>query len=513
MPKLKSACNEHRIKKMMHEDTSSTMNHQARSNTSIQDEVPKLSMLPLVALIFYEVSGGPFGVEDSVKAGGPLLALMGFTVFPFLWSIPEALVTAELATTFPENGGYVLWISAAFGPFWGFQEGFWKWFSGVMDNALYPLLFLDYLKHSVPLFSTGTARMLALLVMTFCLTYLNYRGLTIVGYMAVGMAFFSLLPFVALGLLALPRIKPKQWLAADLKKTDWRGFLNSLFWNLNFWDKASTLAGEVDKPRETFPKALLAAVVLVIVSYLIPLLAGTGAFTLKQNDWEDGYFAEVAMIIGGTWLKWWIQAAAALSNMGLFEAEMSSDSFQLLGMSERGMLPEIFAQRSRYGTPVFSILCSAMGVIALSWMRFQEVVEFVNFLYCLGMLLEFAAFIWLRVKQPELPRPYKVPLNTACAILMCIPPSALLVLVMCLASLRTFFVSMGALIVGLLLYPGLQHVKKKKWMRFSERNMDLLTTNFEEELSCSIVASEFKEHAIANIGLLMDYDNEVSHLE
>lgn len=336
------------IKKMMGGDTSSnraTMNHPASSQASIQNEAPKLSMLPLVALIFYEVSGGPFGVEDSVKAGGPLLALMGFTVFPFLWSIPEALVTAELATAFPENGGYVLWISAAFGPFWGFQEGFWKWFSGVMDNALYPLLFLDYLKHSVPLFSTGTARMVALLLMTFCLTYLNYRGLTIVGYMAVGLAFFSLLPFIALGLLALPRIKPKQWLAVNLEKTNWRDFLNSLFWNLNFWDKASTLAGEVDKPRETFPKALLAAVVLVIVSYLIPLLAGTGAFTLKQNDWEDGYFAEVAMIIGGSWLKWWIQAAAALSNMGLFEAEMSSDSFQLLGMSERGMLPEVFAHR------------------------------------------------------------------------------------------------------------------------------------------------------------------------
>jgi len=91
----------------------------------------KLGILPLVALTFYEVSGGPFGVEDSVKAAGPLLALLGFLVFPFIWSIPEALVTAELATTFPENGGYMLWISAAFGPFWGFQEGWWKWISGV----------------------------------------------------------------------------------------------------------------------------------------------------------------------------------------------------------------------------------------------------------------------------------------------------------------------------------------------------------------------------------------------
>lgn len=492
-------------------ESSKSNGNKANADSGGHTNVQKLSMLPLVALIFYEVSGGPFGVEDSVKAGGPLLALIGFTAFPFLWSIPEALVTAELATAFPENGGYVLWISAAFGPFWGFQEGFWKWFSGVMDNALYPLLFLDYLKHSVPLFGTGATRMSALFVMTFCLTFLNFRGLTIVGYTAVGLAFFSLLPFLVLGLLAIPRLRPKRWLAIDLKSTDWRGFLNSLFWNLNFWDKASTLAGEVDKPRETFPKALLAAVVLVTLSYLIPLLAGTGAFALEQSNWEDGYFAEVAMVIGGAWLKWWIQAAAALSNMGLFEAEMSSDSFQLLGMSERGMLPKVFAYRSRYGTPIFSILCSATGVIALSWMKFQEVVEFVNFLYCFGMLLEFAAFIWLRIKQPELPRPYKVPLNTVCAILMCIPPSALLILVMCLASLTTVFVSIGVLMMGIVLYPGLEYAKKKRWMNFSGNS----------EVSCSVPDQSLSEpnfndqedHCNANVGLLVEYGDGISQLE
>ncbi|KAH7299821.1 hypothetical protein KP509_24G031200 [Ceratopteris richardii] len=374
----------------------------------------KLSILPLVALIFYEVSGGPFGIEDTVKAGGPLLAITGFALFPFIWSIPEALVTAELVTAFPENGGYVLWISAAFGPFWGFQVGFWKWLSGVMDNALYPLLFLDYLKFSVPLLDSGAPRVAALLVVTSCLTFLNYRGITIVGYMAISLGLFSLLPFVVLGLLAIPRIEPKRWLVSDLKRTDWRGYLNSLFWNLNFWDKASTLAGEVDKPRETFPKALLAAVILVVFSYLIPLLAGTGALPLKQSNWEDGYLAEVAMVIGGSWMRWWVQAAAALSNMGLFEAEMSSDSFQLLGMSERGMLPELFAHRSRYGTPTYSILCSAIGVVALSWMRFQQVVEFLNFLYCCGMLLEFAGFIWFTINNPGLPRPFKIPCNTVC---------------------------------------------------------------------------------------------------
>lgn len=307
---------------------------------------PKLTLLPLIALIFYEVSGGPFGVEDSVRAGGgPLLSLLGFLVFPFIWSIPEALVTAELATCFPENGGYVLWISSAFGPFWGFQEGFWKWFSGVMDNALYPVLFLDYLKHSLPIFNRLLVRIPTLLGITFSLTYLNYRGLHIVGFSAVSLAIFSLCPFVVMVILSIPRIRPMRWLVVDFKKVDWRGYFNSMFWNLNYWDKASTLAGEVENPSKTFPKALFGAVVVVVSSYLIPILAGTGALRSGSGEWTDGYFAEVGMLIGGFWLKWWIQAAAAMSNMGLFEAEMSSDAFQLLGMSEMGMLPSIFASR------------------------------------------------------------------------------------------------------------------------------------------------------------------------
>ncbi|CAK9216526.1 unnamed protein product [Sphagnum troendelagicum] len=426
----------------------------------------KLQILPLIALIFYEVSGGPFGVEDSVKAGGPLLALLGFLIFPFIWSIPEALVTAELATAFPDNGGYVLWISAAFGPLWGFQEGWWKWISGVTDNALYPVLFLDYLKRALPVFGDGVFRLIALLVITFSLTYLNYRGLTIVGITAVVLTIFSLLPFCVLAILAVPKIRVQRWLVMDVSKTNWRMYLNTLFWNLNYWDSVSTLAGEVENPSKTFPKALLWAVVLVIVAYVVPLAAGTGALELDRDKWEDGYFADIGMAIGGIGLKWWIEAAAALSNMGLFEAEMSSDSFQLLGMAETGMLPKVFAVRSKYGTPVLGIICSASGVLLLSWMSFQEIVEFLNFLYCFGMLLEFAAFVWLRMKNPGLVRPFQIPVGTLGMILMLLPATALLIVVMCLASWKTVIFSITVSVLGFLAYPALEYAKAKKWMEF-----------------------------------------------
>lgn len=306
-----------------------------------------LGVLPLIALIFYDVSGGPFGVEDSVRGGGgPLLSLLGFVLFPAIWSLPEALITAELASSFPENGGYVLWISSAFGPFWGFQEGVWKWVSGTMDNALYPVLFLDYLRGSLPLFALPAARAPALVALTAALTFLNYRGLHLVGLSALALTAFSLSPFVVLALLAAPRLRPARWLAFDPKALDLRTYFNSMFWNLNYWDKASTLAGEVDNPSRSFPRAVFGAVGLVVASYLVPLMAGTGAMAgSSPENWTDGYFAEVGMAIGGPWLRCWIQLAAAMSNMGLFEAEMSSDSFQLLGMSEMGMLPAVFARR------------------------------------------------------------------------------------------------------------------------------------------------------------------------
>ena len=66
-------------------------------------------------------------VQDAVSSGGPLLAILGFLFLPLIWSVPEALITAELATAFPEDSGYVAWVTAAFGPYWGFQEGFWSW--------------------------------------------------------------------------------------------------------------------------------------------------------------------------------------------------------------------------------------------------------------------------------------------------------------------------------------------------------------------------------------------------
>jgi amino acid transporter len=270
-----------------------------------------------------------------------------------------------------------------------------------------------------------------------------------------------------MGLVAVPNIEPSRWLEMDLGNTNWGLYLNTLFWKINNWDSVSTLAGEVYNPEKTIPKALSYALIVVVGGHLYPLITCTAAAPVVREFWSDGYFAEVGTILGGFWLHSWIRAGAALSNMGNFLTEMSTDSYQLLGMAERGMLPEFFAKRSRYGTPLIGILFSALGVILLSWMSFHEIMAADNYIYCFGMILEFIAFVKHRVTHPNASRPYKVPLGTVGAILLIVPPLMLIAMVMALASFKVMVVSFFAVLIGLVLQPFLAYADKKQWLRFS----------------------------------------------
>lgn len=273
-----------------------------------------------------------------------------------------------------------------------------------------------------------------------------------------------------MSLIAIPKIKPNRWVSLGQKgvKKDWNLFFNTLFWNLNFWDNVSTLAGEVDQPQKTFPLALLIAVIFTCVSYLIPLFAVTGSVMVDQNDWETGFHAQAAEIIAGKWLKIWVEIGAVLSAIGLFEAQMSSSAYQILGMAEIGILPKLFGVRSKwFGTPWLGILLSTLIAIGVSYLDFTDIVSSANFLYSLGMLLEFASFLWLRWKSPAIKRPYRVPLRLPLLVVMCLVPSGFLVLIMAIATKTVYLVSGVMTVAGVGFFLFIKLCKTRKWVEFS----------------------------------------------
>lgn len=437
------------------------------STTSIGKKLP---LIPLIFLIYFEVSGGPYGQEIAVGAAGPFFAILGLIVFPIMWSIPEALVTAELATTFPSNGGFVIWAHEAFGPFWGHLTGSWKFFGGVINLASYPALCIQYLDVAFPVLSSGLPHKFAIFVSTTILSLINYSGITIVGYAAVALGIVSLFPFLALSIVAIPQIDPSKWVIMGQKGRNkkWKLFFHTLFSNLNSLDNVSTLAAEVKKPYKTFPKALIIAIFFTVISCIIPMAASVGSISLDLDDWINGYYADIAEDIAGKWLRSWIEFGAVVSSLGLFQAQLSSSSYQLLGMADLGLLPSVFGVRStRFNTPWVGISISSALALSISYMNFENVISSVVHLYSMGMLLEFSSFLWLRLKFPAVERPFKIPIGTRGVAAMCSIPSVFLLYVLFVANGTQFLVSGSLTVFGIAVYFVLKLLRKKKLLHFN----------------------------------------------
>ena len=404
----------------------------------------------LVALAFFCVAGGAYGLEDGVAAGGPLVVLLAILILPWLWSFPTALMTAELSTAMPENGGYVVWVEKAFGRFWGFQEGWLSWLCSFADNALYPVMFVDYLAYLSGDMSPLERWMLGAAVIS-AITWLNVRGIRIVGLSSILFTLLVLAPFAAMVLLGAPRAQPSLWLAKPAT-IEWPVLLSTVLWNMCGWDNAGCCAGEIKDPKRAFPRAMAIAVLLVTLAYLLPVAVGVGIDT-DYSDWKEGYFPKVAAQIGGSWLGSWLTIGALVSAMGLFNALLCTSSRIPYAMAGRGMLPRHLATLHRqHATPWLAILVNSIGVALLIPFSFQELLQVDMFLYALALLIEFAALISLRLKQPDLPRPYRIPFGTQGVIAMSVAPIALCLLSMILANDITKMVGVGALAVGLLVY-------------------------------------------------------------
>jgi len=255
-----------------------------------------------------------------------------------------------------------------------------------------------------------------------------------------------------------------------------------MFWNLNYWDSVSSLGGEIGEVKSVLPRALLTAVFLVCIGYLVPLLLGVGI--LGSSDWPEGFFGFLGKKVSGVWLEGWITLAAVASQMGLFTAELSSDTYLLLGLAERGMLPKVLANKSKYGTPTLALLLSCSGVtFMLITSNFESTVEMLNIVYCFAELLEFCALIRLRISCPDYPRPFKIPLSVPSLILMLVPSSLFAIGIIIAPFFTRDWLMVGftvaCLIIGVALYHSFEYARNNSILRFNKLDFTVSSTNYE----------------------------------
>jgi amino acid transporter len=390
----------------------------------------KLTLLPLVAATFFMVSGGPYGLEDVIGSAGYSGALLILVITPFLWSLPTALMVSELASAIPEEGGFYIWVNRGLGKFWGYQESWLSLVGSVFEMALYPTLFVDYLGHFSPSLVAGFRGPLIGLTMIAICTLWNIRGAHSVGLGSTVMTISLLTPFIVLTVCALfyrSHAAGSPISTASHTSGDILGGILVAMWNYMGWDNTSTIAGEVDRPQRTYPRAMWISVTLIAVGYLIPV-AAISRTHMDLASWSTGGWVDAGRFVGGPFLAAAIAIAGIIGAIGCFNALMLSFTRLPMVMAEDGFLPKILARRdARSGAPWVAIIFCAIAWAGCMFLGFERLVILDVLLTGLSILLEFWALTGLRVREPNLARPYRVPGGTLGTILIGLPPLALMI--------------------------------------------------------------------------------------
>jgi amino acid transporter len=412
--------------------------------------VKSLGVLGLFSICFFLTSGGPSGLELAVLYAGPYYVFLGFATLPLLWGLPQALITAELATALPENGGPVLWLREAGGDLGAWLVGLNGVVSSMMDLALYPLLVRDYVGDA---FGGGGGlrggRAVALGVIALGVA-LNVRGLGVVSRASTALTLFVLAPYAVAFVVQLPGTLAGggAW-AQTAERPNWPLFAASMLWSFSGYDATGSFAGEVRDPSTTYVRGMLLTLAAAAAGYALPLLTAIQAHP-RYEGWRNGVLQQfvgedVHPALGSA-----ASVGAVLAHVGMFTAGLSASARAMAALAggsgggggggggESGgapapggggggsgggsgsggggggggmvaHLPLALAGEWR-GVPLPSLALHALVVAVLTWRApFSELIQINLLLGALRILLISAAFLRLRAARPDLPRPYRVP--------------------------------------------------------------------------------------------------------
>lgn len=421
------------------------MTEPAQSRTTSAKLIPTLGIFSAVML----VAGGVIGSGIFRKAGvmasqvGSPEVLLGVWLVAGIISVLGTLSNAELAAMMPQTGGQYVFLERAYGPFVAFLYG-WALFAVIQSGSIAALayVFSEYTTQLVPLPEAGET----LRAFTFHLPFigdvapfkeLGVKGLaatvilslTVVNYLGVRFGglvqdIFSIAKMSAmLGLVVLVIFTPGVGSAANLTVDSaairptgiawWIAIaaaLQGAFWAYDGWHKITYIGGELKNPRRDLPRSLILGILLVTGLYL--LLSAIYSYVLPIDEMAKSKLvaadvAERCFAGGGKW----IALAVMLSTFGAANAVILTSARVYFSMGERGMFPALLGRaHPRFHTPGASLVVQGVwSVLLLFSGTFDTLTDTLIFVSWFFYAANACAVIVLRRREPDAPRPFKVP--------------------------------------------------------------------------------------------------------
>jgi len=203
----------------------------------------------------------------------------------------------------------------------------------------------------------------------------------------------------------------------------------------------------------------------MIGTYLLPV---STAIALADNwtDLTEGQYPLLAEDIGlGKWLAWFMIVGGLVSCMGTYVVYLHTGAVAIRSMADEGIAPFPFSWLRKYKTPLLGLLTFSCTTAVLVLFDFSLLVEVESFLYCVHAALLCSNVFRLRMKEPELKRPFKLPFGRIGALV--IPMFPYIVIVSNIISILYFnWLAAAIALSGILLAVSMYFVKEFIIMRY-----------------------------------------------
>ncbi len=375
----------------------------------------------------------------------PTIAEMGLKMIFFgvlaglTFYIPSALVSAELATAWPKQGGVYVWVKQAFGNRWGFVTSWLQWIY-VTFSMIAILYFISASLAFVfaPSISDNKIFLISTsLIILWTFTFLNMKGLKISGEIST-IGFLSGVLFPGLLIIILGIIYPlmgnpiqldlswtKENLLPNFSDVTTMVLLVGFMRAFCGIEASAVHANQVNNPQRNYPIAIFIVVMIGLMINIIGSLAVAIVVPQSEISLVSGIMAAFTVFFKKFSLSWLVPFMGLLVAMG----QMGGAATWLIGpikgiyvSAKNGNLPPFFQKVNSKGIPTnllivqacwISLIC--IGVLSMKTVNiaFWFSVAISMMVYVTVYFLMFLSAIRLRYKEPNTPRKYRIPFGNA----------------------------------------------------------------------------------------------------
>lgn len=374
--------------------------------------------------------------------------------------LPYGMITAELGTTYPSEGGMYDWVKRAFGPKWAGRVAWNYWINFPLWIASLAVAVTDIIAGVFEIELSLTALLIIQLIYVWLVTFLGTKRIGESKYIVNLGTFFKIILLLGIGLLGIYAVLKTGESANPITgvgdlfpslNLEDLSFISIILFNFMGFEVVGTWANDMDNPKKEIPKALILGGLLMAIFYVLPATGFNIALdpeVVAEMDPEN--VVEVLTTLFTTvgfkavMLKSLV-TVAGLMFIYTFIANIASWSFGVNAVAkyaaEDGSMPKVFTKTNEEGVPYMASIIN--GLVATVIVVAGAILNTVNpdfgatfsLFFCLswitllvGYIPMFLAFLKLRREDPNAKRPYKVPGGEVMTKVLAIVPFILLIL-------------------------------------------------------------------------------------